>query len=311
MDRIMEFLLFGALLLSEIGTGAKQYAMKKCGAVAPGAYNSIRINMLRAAICLVISFFIWLFTDGGGTNSVGLIISIVAGIGTALNLFTWILSAQRISLTLLEGVCTVGALVVPLFLAPFLYNGETVSPLQWIGALCVFLSLFFFSEKNNEKKKKTSLLGSILLLFFCALGVAMASVSKKLYTFYVAKDGFGSVALFTLIGFVSVLFFFLILLPIYRKGECRRIEKSEENSPHASLRSVWLFILIAAVALYVSELFATYASDLPSAIYYPAIKVLNVLGCFLLDVTVFKERITVKKSVGLSLLLASVILINL
>ena len=306
----MEFLLIGALLLSAIGTGSKQYAMKKCGAIAPGAYNSIRINMIRAAICLVISFVIWLLTDGYGTNSLGLIISIAAGIGTALNLFTWILSAQRISLTLLEGVCTVGALVVPLFLAPYLYNGESVSLLQWLGTFCVIASLFFFSEKDTKKMKSASLLSGIALLFFCTFGIATASVAKKLYTFYVAADDHGSVSFFTLVGFLTVFAVFLILLPICRQNERRRIEKEEPSKPAPSLRAAWHFILIAAVALYASEFFATYASDLPSAIYYPAIKALNVLGCFLLDVTVFKEKVTVKKAVGLVLLLAAVVLIN-
>ena len=306
----MDLLLFGALLLSAIGTGAKQYAMKKCGAVAPMAYDSIRINMIRSTICLAVSLIIWLCTDRSGTNCLGLILCIAAGFGTALNLFTWILSAQRISLTLLEGVCTIGALVVPLMLAPFLYGGESVSALQWLGALFVIVSLFFFSGKGSNSKKRTSVAGSIMLLFFCATGVALASVSKKLYTHYVTAERLGSVTIFTLISFLTVFVAFAVVLAIYSQRERSRKKNAESVTAPASLRLVWRFILIASVALYVSELFATYASNLPSAIYYPAIKALNVLGCFLLDVFAFKEKITLKKAVGLLLLLSAVVLIN-
>ena len=42
----MEVLLYVALVLSQIGSSAKQYAMKKCGAIAKGESNSIRINLI-------------------------------------------------------------------------------------------------------------------------------------------------------------------------------------------------------------------------------------------------------------------------
>ena len=98
-------------------------------------------------------------------------IGAAAGIGTALNLFTWILSAQRISLTLLEGVCTVGSLVVPLFLSPYLYNGEKVSLLQWTGAILVILSLFLFSGKSKSVTEKKSTLANIIIIFVYRISI--------------------------------------------------------------------------------------------------------------------------------------------
>ena len=63
--------------------------------------------------------------------------------------------------------------------------------------------------------------------------------------------------------------------------------------------------------LYVKELFTSYATQLPSAIYYPLSKGLTVGCTFLLDVTVFKEKITVKKLVVFAVVIVAVILINL
>jgi len=102
-----------ALLLAQAGTSCKQFAMKRCGKIAPGPFNSICINMMRALICLVISVIIWLATGGGVTTPAGHLIIIISGIGTAFNLFTWILSTRIVSLTLLESTCMIGTLVLP------------------------------------------------------------------------------------------------------------------------------------------------------------------------------------------------------
>lgn len=52
-------------------------------------------------------------------------------------------------------------------------------------------------------------------------------------------------------------------------------------------------------------------AQLPSAIYYPLAKGLTVGCTFLLDVIVFKDKVTVKKIIGFFVLIAAIILINL
>ena len=315
----MELLLFGALLLSQSGTAGKQYAMKKCGELAPGPFNSICINLVRSALCLVVSLFIWLIAEGTGTNALGVGIGIVAGVGTSINLFTWILCSRYISLTLIEGVSTIGTLIIPMFLAPYLFNGETVSTLQWIGTVLVFISVFLFSNKTAKKEKtvadKKKVVAGTLLLILCASGAMLANISKKFYAFHVTAKGQGGAQIYTLLNFCSVLGVFLLLFAVYYQLERRRLQKTvAEGEPvHVELpyRRVWLFILIAAVSLYTYELFAAYAAQLPAAVYYPISRAIAILGSFLLDVIVFKDKVTPKKLVGLVLLIAAVIMINI
>jgi drug/metabolite transporter (DMT)-like permease len=307
----MDLLLYGALLLSQLGTAAKQYAMKKCGGVAKGAYNSICVNLWRTLVCLAVSLIIWLASGAGMTNLAGVGIGIGSGIGTAICLFTWILAAQRVSLTLLEGAITVGSLALPLVLSPLLFGGERASLLQWLGAALVVISLFCFSGKDNGKKAQGSAVAGIALVTVCALGQTVASIGKKVYTFHITDAGLGGVDVFTLISFLGVLLTFAVLFLIHTVKRRREASASGETPPPFPLRSVWVYIVIAAVGLYMYELFATYASDLPSAIYYPISKAISVLGSFLLDVLVFRDRITPKKIVGLILLVVSVVLINL
>lgn len=311
----MELLLYGALLLAQAGTSGKQFAMKKCGGLAPGPFNSVCINMARSLICLAVSIFIWLLTGGGSTTLFGHVIIIISGVGTAFNLFTWILSSRLVSLTLIESVSMIGSLVIPLILAPYLYDGDNVSLVQWVGCALVFISVFLFMNKDKGEKKEGSLWQKIIIVSVCAVSFTVASVFKKYYTYHITSKGLGSIEYFTLINFVTVLGVFLTLFAIYYSIERRRAgaDCAEGEKPHVELpyKRVWVYILIAAVSLYVNELFTSYAAQLPSAVYYPLSRGFAMGGTFLLDVIVFKDKVTVKKIIGLITVVVAIVLVNL
>ena len=311
----MDILYLGALLLAQAGISAKQFAMKKCGQVASGPFNSVCINLLRSVICLIVSVIIWLCADGGYTTAFGHVIIILSGIGTALNLFTWILSTRLVSLMLIESVSMIGSLIIPLILAPVLYNGDSVSVVQWIGCILVFVSVFLFMNKGSGEKKEGSLITKIIVVTLCALGTTVASVFKKYYTFHIADKQLGSIEYFTFMNFVTVLCVFVLLFAVYYALEKKRLrallpegEKAKVELPY---KKVYLYILLAASALYVAELFTTYATGLPSAIFYPLSKGLTIVATFLLDVIVFKDKITVKKLIGLGVVIIAIILVNI
>ena len=311
----MNFMLYGALLLAQVGTSAKQFAMKKCGKLAPGAYNSICINLLRSLICLAVSMIIWAFAGGGTTTVFGHVIIIISGIGTALNLFSWILSSQIVSLTLIESVCMIGSMVIPMILAPYLYDGDTVSHIQWIGCALVFVSVLLFTNKKTKKSEEGNALQKIVIVAICAISITLSSVFKKYYTYRITANGLGSIEYFTFINFVTVLVVFMVLFAIYymseRKSAVSVYAECERPKVEFPYKKVWVYIIIAAVALYVNELFTSYATQLPSAIYYPLSKGLTVGCTFLLDVIVFKDKVTVKKIIGFFTVITAIILINL
>ena len=307
-------LLYGALLLTQCGNCTKQFAMKKCGAIAPGPFNSVCINMMRATICFVISCIIWLIADGGrGTTLEGHLIILAGGIGTAFNLFAWILSTRAVSLILLESISTVTTMIIPMLLAPVLYNGDKASPLQWIGSILIFVSLFFFSEKKDHKKKekaKGSFFSKFGIVFLCAVSAGLAAISKKFYTENIVSASLGSVEYYTFMSFVIVLVVFAVLFAVFY-GKERCAAKHTGGKVELPYKRVWVYILIAASALYVVELFATYAAKLPDGIYYPLSRGLTAGTTFLLDVFAFKDKVTVKKIVGLVLVIVSVVMVNL
>ncbi len=305
-----------ALVLAQVGTSGKQFSMKICGRRAPGNFNSICINLLRAAICLVVSLGIWLFSGGMVSGFWGHVVIIVAGIGTALNLFTWILASRVISLTLLECFMMLGTMVLPMIIGPSLYPGETVTPFQWIGCALIFVSVFLFMNKSTGSTQEGSLLGRIVTVAVCVIGITFSVIFKKLYQFYFVAMGDGSVEYFTFLNFVTVLLFFLLFFAIYYLRERRRraLEAPEGTAPAAvelPYRKVGVFILIAAASLYLNELFTVYASELDSAIYYPLAKALTIGCSFLMDVFAFHEKVTLKKLLGLVVVIAAIVLVNI
>jgi drug/metabolite transporter (DMT)-like permease len=209
-----------------------------------------------------------------------------------------------------------GSLVVPLILAPYLYDGDTVSLIQWIGCALIFASVFLFIDKGKKgETKEGSTLSKIVVVIVCALGITVGSVFKKYYTYHITAKGLGSIEYFTLINFVTVLGVFLILFVIYYAIEkkkavqiCPADEKPRVEFPY---KKAGLYIIIAAVSLYVAELFTAYAAQLPSAIYYPLTRGLAMVATFILDVIVFKDKVTVKKIIGVITVVVAIILVNL
>lgn len=58
------------------------------------------------------------------------------------------------SLTLIESVSMIGSMVIPLLLAPYLYDGDTVSLMQWLGCALVFVSVFLFMNRGKKKQER-------------------------------------------------------------------------------------------------------------------------------------------------------------
>ena len=303
-----------ALILAQAGTSGKQYAMKNCGRVAPGPFNSICINTMRAIICLVVSIFIWLAAGGGATTPFGHMIIIISGIGTAINLFTWILSSRFVSLTLLESICMIGTLLIPMFLAPFIYNGETVSVFQWIGAVLVFVAVFLFMNKESSAKKEGTLIQKLAIVVLCALGTTVTTIFKKYYNVHIVEKGLGSAEYFTFINFVTILSVFAVLFAFFYQREKNKLSLTSDGGASTKVelpyKKVWLFVLIAASALYLNELFTVYANELDAAIYLPLSKGLNVACTFVMDVLIFKDKITIKKLIGVLTVIVAIVLVT-
>jgi drug/metabolite transporter (DMT)-like permease len=88
-------------------------------------------------------------------------------------------------------------------------------------------------------------------------------------------------------------------------------EESGKESPKIAPR-VMIFIAIAFTMTYLAQFFSTEASGkIDAAVLYPLSYVISMPLVFLVDVIFFKEKVTVNNLIGIVLVTASGILINL
>ena len=132
------------LIIANIAGISKVAAMKGCGKECPGEYNSVRINAFRALLCTLVSVVIFYLT-GARFKVEEDYIWILSGLSNALMMFVWILCAQKIGLLFVEAFAMVGAVIIPMLIAPLLYEGESVSVWQWVGVVCLLIALIILS----------------------------------------------------------------------------------------------------------------------------------------------------------------------
>ena len=215
--------------------------MKKAGLGAKGNYNSVRINFIRSAICLIVSLAVF-FATGASFTADFLWICLLSGAANALSMFSWIICSEKANLVLVEIFSLIGSVAVPLMLSPALY-GESVSLVNIVGVILLFIAAVIFSVKpenfigNAKKKAKAAIktcdndasedateaaekqakiteeqtkatkqnlknfLNTAFFLVLSGLSLAAISVTQKLYVYKVGKN---YNAFFNLITFLCV-----------------------------------------------------------------------------------------------------------
>lgn len=284
------------LFLSKIAAIIKMISVKNCGNIASGARNSVLINLIRAIGCITVSLAVCLVSGFGKMDTIGLIISIFSGVSMGASLFTWVLVATKVSLCTVETFCMAGGVVLPLIVAPFVIEGESVSIAQWVGSAILFVAMFCLSKGN----KKTKLDGiSLILLLVCGFANFGCVFTKKLFTTF-SKGNAEDYQLYTFI------FVFLTLIAIFLFFP----KKKTVDSPKFTSKVV-LYIALAIIMLYLVEYLATLSSNyLSSAIYYPLSYIISMPLTFLADIAIYKEKITVNNIFGIVLVTLSGVLIN-
>lgn len=318
-------------LIIALFTGiVKVIAVKNSGRLCPGEYNSVRINFLRAVICVLVSL-ITFFAAGSPALGEHWWIWLASGVFNALLMFVWILCTQRAGLVFVETFGLVGSVAVPLVLAPFLYSGESVTLLQWVGVGCLFAAVALLAldkggaakksqktveqaeltqtapqeelSKKTNKAKSAGLITAVYIVLY-VISNAGISITPKLYREY---TGGGYETFFNLMTFAVVLACFSIVLA------CGKIFKNKSVLPEKSLSSkkTAIYILIAAVMMYSYQFFMSLASALPSAVLYPLLRGGSILLTVLCDAVIYKQKITSVTCLGVAFAVIAIVLTSI
>ena len=103
------------LLIASFAGITKMAAMKGCGKVCPGAYNSVRINAFRSLLCAAVALAVFL-ASGARAEKKEWWLWLISGASNAAMMFAWLLCSERIGLVFVESFCMLGSVAIPLFL---------------------------------------------------------------------------------------------------------------------------------------------------------------------------------------------------
>lgn len=226
---------------------------------------------------------------------------LLSAIANAGMVITWLLFVRSGVLVLMD-VSALCGLLLPLTLSQIFY-AEKIETNHIIGLVLLFAAALLIASYNNSIKTKLSL-KSILLLLGFAISNGFIDFSQKIFrkqTQIVPSSVFNFYTL--LIAFI-ILFIISIILNANRKDT--------ENSKLQINPKALLHISLMAVGLCVVTLFKTLAAgELNAALVFPFFQGTVIISNAILGAVCFKEKLSFKSILGLILITAGLLIMNL
>ena len=166
-------LIFGAV---------KGFCGKKMSGYTTNIYSATLINLLRMAVCVLISFCVVIMSGNINNLSVSgklLAASALAGISTASFIVTWLLSVKKSAYMMLDVFLMLGTLV-PIISGQFLFS-EAITLRKIIGFVILVAAVLIMCSYNNSIKAKFTP-ATVILLILCGLSNGVTDLSQKIAT---------------------------------------------------------------------------------------------------------------------------------
>lgn len=250
-------------------------------------YNTIKF--LFGTIVLLPLFL----CDNGERFGWGVILcGIACGIMYAVSKTVILTGYEKTSVSFMT-LCHSSGMIIPCVLGSIFWN-EPLTAVAFLGILLVAFSVVLLKDtKKSEQGYNAKGIIAGVLVFLTSGGVM---VLQKLMGLYFVNQ---SINAFNLYSFLTA--FILLLL----SGKTKKQDKAalKKISPAAALSAVSLCII--------SIVMTKMASVVPSVILFPLFNGLGIILVCIGSAVVFKEKITVKKGVGIMLGVLGLCLINL
>jgi len=258
-------------------------------------------NLIRMLFCIVIGFGVVFIGGDVGfmlPDMKILAITALSGITTSVFVISWLLSVRKGAYMMLDIFLMIGVLVT--ILLGRLFFGENIEINQWIGMAVLLVAVVIMCSYNNSIKEKINIT-SMIILILCGLSNGLTDFSQKLFV----KSAEGvPISVFNLYTYIFSAIT-LALFYIFNK------EKSE-NKHGGGVKKILGYIVVMAICLFVNSYFKTLAATkLDSVILYPLNQGTALILSSIMAAVFFKEKITVKAYIGLSLAFVGLLIINL
>lgn len=275
-----------------------------CGKKISGQVSTLKgtfyINSLRMLICIVVGFFI-VMTNGISAfeiDSKTLLITIVSGICTAMFVVSWIFCVRRGSYVMINVFLMLGG-GITIGLCKLFFN-EPISTNQLIGFVLLVIASYVMCSYSSNIKGNFSF-SSFLLLVVCGVFSGFVDFSQK---WFIYSQTDGNVGVF---NFYTYLFAAVVLLISFAIAD-----KTEKASNDGKSIKIFLVICVMAICLFSCSYFKTLAARyISSAILYPATSGAGIVLSALMAAAFFKEKITLKCVIGITIAIGAIVIMSL
>lgn len=300
----MGYLFLGCALLAGMTKG---FCGKKTSSFVSAYKDAAFSNMIRMFLCIIFGLGLVLWQSGAGSLVIDgktILISVMSGIFTSMFVVTWLIVVKKGAYMMVDVFMTVG-MIIPLIFCKIFYD-EAITKNHIIGVLILFAAVYIMCSYNNSIKEKIDIrkFGLLVLLGFSS---GMSDFSQKLFVYEIQGGNA------TVFNFYTYVVSFLCLGIFYLTVKLSEKEKNEETGSEKKLfKSIWGYILVMSVCLFLNSYFKTLAAGLiPSAQLYPINQGAALILATLMARVFFKERINMKCIIGIVLAFTALIIINL
>lgn len=283
----------------------KAYCGKRASFAASRPYDAVIINTFRMLCCILIAFVAALFGNATSIFCVSpkiILLCLISGIAMAVFTVSWLLSVHSMAYMLVE-VFVMGGTIIPLLLCALFYQ-EQIKGIQIIGIVLLVIAAYCICACKKTGKINLTV-KSFISLLLCALASGMCDFTQKVYVKEIVD---ASPSLFNFYSYVFAAAVLLITCLI-----CKPREKNETmKGPLVMVKPVLHYVIIMAICLFFNAYFKTDAAKyIDAAILYPIYQGFSVLLSYAMALFIFKEKISLKGTIGVVLSVIAMIMINL
>lgn len=264
------------------------------------AYGAL-YQCVAAAFALIAVAFTGFHDFNGGL----IVCSILSAVLFAVDLFSGIEAVKGCSIAVAT-MFGLGGLVISVVVSYFWF-GEDIKVHQIIGLAIFFVSAYLLSSKDGKSGEKISA-KTFVMLFINFLANGLVMVVQKYFALKVqgANTPLFSFLTFILCGlFMAICFLFTVC-----KNKATEIPQ-EERKPVLNKKLVICGVLLALALFLINIIITEMGKTVPSIIIFPVSSAISIIIATLVGYFIFKEKLSVKKIIGLLVGISSIIVIGI
>lgn len=226
----------------------------------------------------------------------------------AIDLFSGLVAIKGCSIAVAT-MFGLGGLIISVLISYFWF-GEDIEIHQLAGLVVFFVSAYLLSSRDNKSGKKLSLRTFVMLFInFVANGLVM--VVQKYFALRV--EG-GNTLLFSFVSFALCGVFMLfcyIILTIKHKERDKLQENTEKDEPILNKKLVICGMLLAFALFLINVIITEMGKTVSAIIIFPVSSAISIIIATMVGYIVFKEKLSLKKIIGLVIGIVSIIVIGI